>query len=838
MSIETFIHKGIKYVSDEFGKFYESINGSRYYYLKYCPHTDSITTSDNILLYTDIEYYVTQCDKEKAYLSLCSSPILEEDQDQIGYISIENLKLGFTMPAATVRFYSAEGTLKNNIELDEDGFYIDQNNFEIQDKKIKLIDATEFVDPEYGRQQIAWRINDLYGTPINDWTEINLNDYAVIYPETEIKLIAEWDFKGTTFDILYYANGSLWKTQTETYSKKWTSLTMETPSKSDYIFSGWRTDAEASYGASEKNDDIHPHYNEGSIIRCKRTSNLILYPIWKKMTTYSITIKSNGGYGGQGSWTTLTTFEFPPATTVPISVESSGNPFSRLTGLPKRYGYTFKGWRHSIDGSMHHNGSDVTALSKGFEGEYVAQWEPATEIIFTESNQKRTLTPTTDFVGQIHCYKIIPTANTVYTIDSTVTNNLAYQHQIIQMYDESGKILTFDNGKKYVHDGLSTISLKKGQTYYLEIMSNSEITKGYYTEFSVTNQEMIDTIVTVNPNGGTYKTYTTATNNEVYTVTVGANKSLAAISSLSVEPLEISENLDVLSQKYYGKPYKDGYSFYEWISYHPNDCKTELYDISANTTLNLYTTNYFPRYDFNVKASWKRNKCYVIYDGNDSTSGYLPFSQHEYGIEKSLSNNHYVRTTTVEYDARGGIYSSSNWENDNLQSYVEFLNPTDSQLRKLKIHHSFDGWWEKPFATSVNQMEQDYKYLTNTILLDNSRYGYTKTVYAGWNFNKIPLPEISKPGFIFLGWFTEREGGVQITNETEITDHDITLYAHWNPIGLVRIYTKEDGWKYAVPYICTNGEWKRALVNVCTDTKWCIGTDLGQNATDQQLEIL
>ena len=91
-----------------------------------------------------------------------------------------------------------------------------------------------------------------------------------------------------------------------------------------------------------------------------------------------------------------------------------------------------------------------------------------------------------------------------------------------------------------------------------------------------------------------------------------------------------------------------------------------------------------------------------------------------------------------------------------------------------------------------------------------------------------------------MGWYDAPEGGNKIGDggdEFTYEDHEITLYAHWDPIGLVMINTPK-GWKKAAPYIYTDGTWKRALTNIYTNSEWQLGTNLGQNATDEQLEFL
>lgn len=40
------------------------------------------------------------------------------------------------------------------------------------------------------------------------------------------------------------------------------------------------------------------------------------------------------------------------------------------------------------------------------------------------------------------------------------------------------------------------------------------------------------------------------------------------------------------------------------------------------------------------------------------------------------------------------------------------------------------------------------------------------------------LPVPTREGYKFLGWFTEKEGGVQVTTENVFESND-TIYAHW-----------------------------------------------------------
>lgn len=71
--------------------------------------------------------------------------------------------------------------------------------------------------------------------------------------------------------------------------------------------------------------------------------------------------------------------------------------------------------------------------------------------------------------------------------------------------------------------------------------------------------------------------------------------------------------------------------------------------------------------------------------------------------------------------------------------------------------------------------------LTGTSYAPGSTQRFTRTVtlYPQWSkasFGTLPTP--SRSGYTFDGWYTERTGGVKVTEETTF-HQDTTLYAHW-----------------------------------------------------------
>ena len=108
--------------------------------------------------------------------------------------------------------------------------------------------------------------------------------------------------------------------------------------------------------------------------------------------------------------------------------------------------------------------------------------------------------------------------------------------------------------------------------------------------------------------------------------------------------------------------------------------------------------------------------------------------------------------------------------------------------------YEFYGWYPSP--------EGNGQCLTTSTIIDNDRTYYALwlplTCYivydaqggTSWESTAVPymsevgeLSNATRPGYDFLGWFTEPEGGTQITNGYVMTNLDgMTVYAHWRKI--------------------------------------------------------
>ena len=74
------------------------------------------------------------------------------------------------------------------------------------------------------------------------------------------------------------------------------------------------------------------------------------------------------------------------------------------------------------------------------------------------------------------------------------------------------------------------------------------------------------------------------------------------------------------------------------------------------------------------------------------------------------------------------------------------------------------------------------KTIPLTLVLNGGQLPGTAPVSVTYDQTYSELPDVTKYGYTFLGWYTAQTGGVRVTNETVVnTTTNITLYARWAP---------------------------------------------------------
>jgi uncharacterized repeat protein (TIGR02543 family) len=147
---------------------------------------------------------------------------------------------------------------------------------------------------------------------------------------------------------------------------------------------------------------------------------------------------------------------------------------------------------------------------------------------------------------------------------------------------------------------------------------------------------------------------------------------------------------------------------------------------------------------------------------------------------------------------------------------MTIIEGTHRSVRQVKLHHTYLGWTYNGINLEDKQ-SMSFTDWQSTMNKNFENYGDSVELLARWQFNSVKLPKMHREGFIFMGWYTESDGGDRVGYTIDNSGDEyycyegkeITLYAHWDPIGLVMINVYNEAkrkyeWRYAIPYIYTN----------------------------------
>ncbi len=138
-------------------------------------------------------------------------------------------------------------------------------------------------------------------------------------------------------------------------------------------------------------------------------------------------------------------------------------------------------------------------------------------------------------------------------------------------------------------------------------------------------------------------------------------------------------------------------------------------------------------------------------DGGEWADGYTPEGYYLSGTEFELPTKENLNRQGYEFFA---------WRDMDTKNQVKTIPANAKGTKSIVVH-----WTANKCKVSFNANGGTVKPDTMTVIYD-SPYG------------KLPTP--TREGYTFAGWFTEKDGGTQVTKETVVkTVADHTLYAHW-----------------------------------------------------------
>ena len=153
-------------------------------------------------------------------------------------------------------------------------------------------------------------------------------------------------------------------------------------------------------------------------------------------------------------------------------------------------------------------------------------------------------------------------------------------------------------------------------------------------------------------------------------------------------------------------------------------------------------------------AMWSPISYVVSYNGNGATSGWTDSSVHNFNESKQLNYNGYTKAYTIGYNYNGA---------------------TGNNVRAVDtVAYNFVGWSTYPEGEVQFSNGQ---WVVNLLNVNGGEY----PLYAKWNPDIILLPNPTRDGFIFDGWYADSglTEFVGYGDEPYVPTTNVTLYAKW-----------------------------------------------------------
>ena len=132
-----------------------------------------------------------------------------------------------------------------------------------------------------------------------------------------------------------------------------------------------------------------------------------------------------------------------------------------------------------------------------------------------------------------------------------------------------------------------------------------------------------------------------------------------------------------------------------------------------------------------------------------------------------------INQYTMTFDANGGVGGKT--------IVLDYGSPLSAPT-VTRERHTFNGWSPSvPFAVPDGDATYTAQWLVNKYTVTFDANGGTcgtseLSIDYGTSVGELPVPV--RDNAVFLGWFTEAEGGVKVDADTVVTG-ELVLYAHW-----------------------------------------------------------
>ena len=554
-------------------------------------------------------------------------------------------------------------------------------------------------------------------------------------PSSNTQLWSQWEVNSYT--ITFAPNGGSVTPTSKTFTIN-DSISLPTPTRTGYTFSGWKVTEKADVSNWTLNDVY-----TGTSIPAGKYGNVTLTAQW---TANKITVKFSGN-GATGGATADQVFTYDSAQalrangfTRAYTVTYNGN-FSGKTptlgATSQTATYTFKNWNNAAAGNgsyTYTNGQTVTNPNGATSGTtyLYAQWNSASVKLPTATLPGYTFLGWYDAatggnkIGGAGDSYTPTAAKTLYAHWSANAITVKFSGNGATSGSMTDQVFTYDTAQALKSNGFSRAytvtyngnfsgktptlgATSQTATYTFKNWNNAAAGNGSYT---YTNGQTV-----TNPNGATS----------------GTTYLYAQWNSASVKLPTAT---------------LPGYTFLGW------------YDAATGgNKIGGAGDSYTPTAAKTLYAHWSANAITVKFSGNGATSGSMTDQVFTYDTAQALKSNGFSRAYTVTY-------------NGNFSGKTPTLGATSQTAT-----YTFKNW------NNAAAGNGSYTYTNGqTVTNPNGATSGTTYLYAQWNSASVKLPTATLPGYTFLGWYDAATGGNKIggAGDSYTPTAAKTLYAHWS----------------------------------------------------------
>ncbi len=624
-----------------------------------------------------------------------------------------------------------------------------------------------------GYQLAGWYTAPSGGTLITSSTICNSN----------ITLYAHWN--ANTYTVSFDSNGGSSRVPSSFTIKHNGSQNIgsEKPTRTGYKFLYWNTKA----------DGTGKTYKSGAVY--SENTGAVLYAIWEG-ETYTVWFKPMGGT---------------------VSVKSMevtyGSPYGDLP-VPTCEGFDFGGWY--TDSSLK-NIASGSIVSIAHDHDLYAKWtEKIYYIIFNSNGGLGEDSQSKKYGETVILSASTPTrAGFNFTGWYTSSNGTGVKYSNGDSYSDNADIVLYAGWERQKYtitfDANGGTNAPEGETKEYEIDLTLPATVPTKTGYTCTgwNTSKDGTGKSFSV-GGSFNLNATTTlyaqwAERSYNITYDANGGTGAPASQSKK--HFSQESITLSTV---RPTRVGYTFASW-----------------NTKKNATGTSYTPGATYNTNADvtlyavWSANTYTVSFDSNCDVSSPSDISvryDSTYASLPSISRTGYtfngwytsaIGGTMINYNDTVKITKDitlyAHWS-ANTYTVSFDSNGADAEIDDGKYiydsvygtlptisreGYTFDGWYTaKTGGTKINSSDvmkipydttfyAVWSPIVYTVTLDYGT-GKTETKKVTFDSEYGTLPEPTREGYIFTGWYTQKNGDMRVTSSTILkTANNHTLYASW-----------------------------------------------------------